>query len=93
MQVTNKSLEYDGINISEEIDVNKTSASKQCDICHYWYFKNIGFKYEPYLCNGCHDLMQKAMSLWVLMMLLLFMLKEVLTEFTFGIWAKMIQLT
>ena len=21
----------------------------------------IGFKYEPYLCNGCHDLMQKAM--------------------------------
>ena len=25
-------------------------------------FKDIGFKYEPYLCNGCHDLMQKAMS-------------------------------
>ena len=25
-----------------------------------WYFKDIGFKYEPYLCNGCHDLMQKA---------------------------------
>ena len=23
---------------------------------------DIGFKYEPYLCNGCHDLMQKAMS-------------------------------
>ena len=55
-------LEYDRIDISEEIDVNKTSLSKECDICHYWYFKNIGFKYEPYLCNGCHDLMQKAMS-------------------------------
>ena len=36
--------------------------SKECDICHYCYFKDIGFKYEPYLCNGCHDLMQKAMS-------------------------------
>ena len=24
--------------------------------------KNIGFKYESYLCNGCHDLLQKAMS-------------------------------
>ena len=24
--------------------------------------KDIGFKYEPYLCNGCHDLMEKAMS-------------------------------
>ena len=29
---------------------------------HYWYFKDIGFKYEPYLCNGCHGLMQKAVS-------------------------------
>ena len=35
---------------------------KECDICHYWYFKDIGFKYKPCLCNGCHDLMQKAMS-------------------------------
>ena len=49
-------LEYDRIDISEGIDVNKTSASKECDICHYWYSKDIGFKCEPYLCNGCHDL-------------------------------------
>ena len=35
---------------------------KECDICHYWYFKDIGFKHEPYLCNGCHDLMQRTMS-------------------------------
>ena len=55
-------LEYERIDISEGIDVNKTNLSKECDICHYWYFKDIGFKYEPYLCNGCHDLMQKAMS-------------------------------
>ena len=55
-------LEYDRIDISEGIDVNKTSASKECDICHYWYFKDIGFKYKPYFCNGCHNLMQKAMN-------------------------------
>ena len=55
-------LEYERIDISEEVDVNKTNLSKECDICHYWYLKDIGFKYEPYLCNGCHDLMQKAMS-------------------------------
>ena len=55
-------LEYDRIDISEGIDVNKTSASKECDICHYWCFKDIGFKYDKYLCNGCHDLMQKAIS-------------------------------
>ena len=55
-------LECDRKDISEGIDVNKTSLSKECDNCHYWYFKDIGFKYETYLCNGCHDLKQKAMS-------------------------------
>ena len=25
-------------------------------------FKDIGLKYEPYLCNGCHGLMQKDVS-------------------------------
>ena len=55
-------IEYERIDISEGIDVNKTNLSKECDICHYWYFKDIGFKFETYLCNGCHDLMQKAIS-------------------------------
>ena len=55
-------LEYDRIDISEGIDVNKSNLSKECDICHYWYFKDVGFKYLLYLCNDCHDLMQKAMS-------------------------------
>ena len=55
-------LEYGRIDISEGIDVNKRNLSKECDICHYWYFKDIDFKYEPYLCNGCHNLMQKTMG-------------------------------
>ena len=55
-------LEYDRIDISEEIDINKTNGSKECDICHYWYFLDKGFKYEPNLCNGCHDLMQKDLN-------------------------------
>ena len=40
----------------------KQICQKQCDICHHWYFKDIGFKYELYTCNGCHDLIQKAIS-------------------------------
>ena len=36
-------LEYDRRDISEGIDISKTNASKECGICHYWYFKNIGF--------------------------------------------------
>ena len=55
-------LEYDRVDISEGINASKTSASKECDIFHYCYFKDIGFKYEPYLCNRFHDLTQKVMS-------------------------------
>ena len=55
-------LEFDRTDISEEIDMKKTNASNECKICHYRYFKDIGFIYEPHLCNGCHALMQKAVS-------------------------------
>ena len=56
-------LEYDRIDISEGIDINKSNdKSKECDICHYWYFLDKRFSYLPHLCDGCHDLMQKAMS-------------------------------
>ena len=53
-------LEYNSIDISEVIDINKTNASKECVICHYQYFLSKNFNYEPYLCNDCHDLMQKV---------------------------------
>ena len=71
-------LEYDRIDVSEGIDINKRNASKECDICHYWYFLDIAFKYEPYLCNGCHDLMQKAINSYDAA---IFLLKEVIIEF------------
>ena len=44
-----KMLEYNKIDISVEIDVNKTNLSKECDICHYWYFKNIGLRYMSHI--------------------------------------------
>ena len=55
-------LQYDRMDISEGIAVNETNLPKECDICHYWHFKDIGFKYEKYPFNGCHDLMQKAIN-------------------------------
>ena len=56
-------LQYGKIYVSEGIDVNKTSASKECELCHYWFFKDIGFKFEEHVCNGCHDLLTMAYSL------------------------------
>ena len=57
-----KMLECDRIDISEGINIKKTNASKECKICHYQYFKDVGFKYEPHHCNGYHGLMKKAVS-------------------------------
>ena len=48
---------FDRIDLSEGIDVEKTIASKDFDICHYWYFLNKGFKFQPNVCNKCHDLL------------------------------------
>ena len=55
-------LEYDRIDISEGIDIDKTKKSKECNIWHYWNFLDKNINYDPYLCNRCHDVMQKAMS-------------------------------
>ena len=56
-------LYYDRIDVSEGIDVNKTSVSKDCNICHYWYFLNYSFKFQPNVCNRCHDLLMMSMNL------------------------------
>ena len=56
-------LEYQKIDASEGIDVNKTGLWKECELCHYWFFKDIGFKFEEHVCNGCHDLLTIADSL------------------------------
>ena len=44
-------LYFDRIDVSEGIDVNKTSASGECDICHYSHFLNYSFKFQPNVCN------------------------------------------
>ena len=56
-------LRYQKLNASEGIDVNKTSASKECELCHCWFFKDIGSKFEEHVCNKCHDLLTIAHSL------------------------------
>ena len=38
-------LYFDRIDVTKGIDINKTSASKECDICLYWYFLDK-YKYK-----------------------------------------------
>ena len=54
---------FDRIDVFEGPDVNKTSALKECYVCHYWYFLNYSFKFQPNACNRCHDLLMMSMNL------------------------------
>ena len=56
-------LKCERIDISEGINLSKTNKSVKCDICHYWNFKDIGFKFQPYVCNACHDFLMTVYEL------------------------------
>ena len=56
-------LQYKEIHVSEGIDINKASASKECELCHQCFFKVVGFNFEEHVGNGCHDLLTMAHSL------------------------------
>ena len=30
---------------------------------HYCYFNDVGFKFEPHVCNKCHDVLMTAYEL------------------------------
>ena len=63
-----KMLYFDIVEVSEGIDVNKTSASKEYGICSYCcYFLNKGFKYQWNVCNSCQDLLMMSMNLAILL--------------------------
>ena len=56
-------LAYERIGISDGINVNKSYESKECTLCHYWYFLDKSFSYRPYLCDGCYNMNQKCNEL------------------------------
>ena len=57
-------LEYYRIDISEGNDIKKCKeTSRECSLCEFYYFLDKNFNYGPYLCNGCHDMSLKAISM------------------------------
>ena len=56
-------LYFDRIDVSKRIDFNKTSESKEYSICHYYYFLKKGFKFQPNVQIGCHDLLIMSTNL------------------------------
>ena len=56
-------LYYDRIDLSKGVDVNKTTASKECTVCHYWYFLKYSFKFQSNVCNRCYGLLTISVNL------------------------------
>ena len=54
-------ISYERIDKSEKINFKKKKRS-ECMICHYWYFSDE-FKYQPYVCYGCHDFSMSVQNL------------------------------
>ena len=56
-------LVYEKTDISDGIDVDMSEKSKECTLCHYWYFLDKSFSYGSYLCDGSYNMMQKCNKL------------------------------
>ena len=51
---------YVRFDVYDGIDVNRASKSKECAVCHFWYFLDKRFRFQPDVCNGCHDVLMMS---------------------------------
>ena len=51
------------LTLLKQLMLNKISSSKECDICHNWYIFDKGFKFQPDVCSGFHDLLMMSVKL------------------------------
>ena len=56
-------IQHERFDVPKGIDLNKSNRSKECLICHYWYFNDIIYKYEPHVFKGCRDLSMMVYNL------------------------------
>ena len=43
--------------------VRQIEGLTQIEVCHYWYFLNYSFKFQPNVCNKCDDLLMIPINL------------------------------
>ena len=55
-------LYYSRIDKSKGTDPANSNSSKECIICHYWFF-NHGFNFQDSECNGCNDLAMLCLNM------------------------------
>ena len=74
-------LDYDRIDVSEDINLNKTGDHRKFIISHYWHFLWINCRFQQNVCESCHDMSQISMSFNDTTMLLL---EEIVIDFILG---------
>ena len=45
------------------IELTLINQMHQKSVCHYWYFLNYSFKFQPNACNRCHDFLMMSINL------------------------------
>ena len=63
-------LYYNRIYSGAGTDVAKSNNSKECMVCHYWFFNGV-FRFHDSVCNGCHDLTMLCLNIRILLLSLL----------------------
>ena len=46
-------IQYERIDYSEGVDLDKTGNSKECEVCRYNYYNN-GLNSDSKVCNSCN---------------------------------------
>ena len=79
--------QYEKIDVSEGIGINKANVTEERLLCHYWYFKYVGYKLEPDVRNKCHDLLMSAFELKEILQH--WMQKRLITDVIYAVLVKM----
>ena len=64
--------------VSKVIEINKINDLRLYIVSHCNYFFDVNFSFQSCLCNGCHNLMERAM-----------VIEFMIIEFIFELRAKM----
>lgn len=46
---------HEEVGISRGIDINVNAHSRECIVCHFRYFSGMNFRFQPKVCDCCHD--------------------------------------
>ena len=51
------------LKFQKKLTLIKQMDQKKCVFCHYWYFKDVGFEFEPHVCDTFHDILMTTYEL------------------------------